>query len=86
MRMTGFEKFLLFFAFSFASLAFFAGGYVGLSSGREEVMREAFEREHAVQCPGVAGYHWECGEALDEPEKPSRECVQKYVYHWECKE
>ena len=26
------------------------------------IMREAYERGHAVQCLGQTGYHWECEE------------------------
>ena len=31
-------------------------------SGARAVMQQAYERGHAVQCPGKTGYHWECAE------------------------
>ena len=55
--------------FQHAILIFFAvivGFGFGLSSGSNHVMRQAYERGHAVQCPGKTGYHWECEEPTNE--------------------
>ena len=47
------------FLFLVALLLIAAGG---IENGRSKTMREAFERGHAVQCPGRIGYYWECEE------------------------
>lgn len=39
-----------------------AGFTIGYGFASDRIMREAFERGHAVQCLGRIGYHWECGE------------------------
>lgn len=43
-------------------LAVFLGLSAGTESGKNRILREAFERGYAVQCLGVKGYYWECEE------------------------
>lgn len=38
----------------------FFGTWAGNMSGRQQIMQQAFERGHAVECPGKTGYYWEC--------------------------
>ena len=40
----------------------YAGYMLGGIDAREQTMEEAFDRGHAVQCVGKAGYYWECEE------------------------
>lgn len=45
----------------------FAMGFlIGMTHGSDltyrEVMKEAYDRGHAVQCLGKKGYYWECEE------------------------
>lgn len=32
----------------------------GVETGKHNLLREAYERGHAVQCLGKTGYFWEC--------------------------
>lgn len=45
---------------------FFIGILVGMTHGSDltyrEVMKEIYDRGHAVQCLGKEGYYWECEE------------------------
>lgn len=47
-------------------VGFGIGTLVGLTHGSyltyEAVMKEAYDRGHAVQCLGKEGYYWECEE------------------------
>lgn len=47
-------------------LGFGIGTLIGMAVGSdftyEEVMKEAYDRGHAVQCLGKEGYYWECDE------------------------
>ncbi len=42
------------------------GIYIGMTLGsyltHNEIMAEAYDRGHAVQCLGKTGYYWECEE------------------------
>ena len=40
----------------------YASSMLGGIHAREQTMQEAFDRGHAVQCVGKAGYYWECEE------------------------
>lgn len=44
----------------------FIGGLGGLSIGSDitydDIMKQAYDRGHAVQCLGKEGYYWECEE------------------------
>ena len=43
-------------------LGFLIGGVLGLETGAWNTMKEAYERDMAVQCLGKTGYYWECVE------------------------
>lgn len=42
------------------------GLLIGMTHGSDltyrDVMKQAYDRGHAVQCLGKEGYHWECEE------------------------
>ena len=42
------------------------GLLIGMTHGSDltyrDVMKQAYDRVHAVQCLGKEGYHWECEE------------------------
>jgi len=47
----------------FGALVFFTMMFLFIiPKAQKEVMRQAYERGHAVQCLGKTGYHWECEE------------------------
>lgn len=47
-------------------VGFGIGTLIGMTHGSdltyEEVMKEAYDRGHTVQCLGKVGYYWECDE------------------------
>lgn len=49
----------LFLGFGIGTLI---GMAVGSDSTYEKVMKETYDRGHAVQCLGKEGYYWECDE------------------------
>jgi hypothetical protein len=57
--MTDFSSFVLGFIVAVGLVAF-PLNLAGTQYGKKTTMHEAFERGHAVQCLGRAGYYWEC--------------------------
>ena len=52
-----------FLAFVLTSLLFVILSFgLVIPNAKNNVMREAYDRGHAVQCLGKIGYHWECEE------------------------
>ena len=50
-------------AFVLTSLLFVVLSFgLVIPNAKNNVMREAYERGHAVQCLGITGYYWECEE------------------------